>query len=358
MSAHENKENTKRSARTTRATHPVWVRMEPRSLTKKKLKRKMIRSPQNNQNLPTIYNLAHALETVKTKRKELLLSASPRGDDRGAGALSGKRSFVAKSFDGVERGRFSGRIVAEADPRGGGKGHGNQNGLDPNRHWPSEKAREGLRGKDAAEDSKDAAEEAQDDCFGQELKLYVGLRGAHGEPDADLARSFGHADQHDVHHANAADQERHGSDTGQHQSERVTGFFLCLEGILGTANVEVLHFAGENVMAFAQKQRDAIPGRANCFGRDGCAHDVVEPVNPFHFFLRRAVGNEDEVVLIVACCGVAFRGENANHSEREVADADRFSEGILIGEQVTNNGLAQQRDVCRRIDLVLRKDPA
>src|SRR5438034_970053 len=151
MSAHENKENTKRSARTTRATHPVWVRMEPRSLTKKKLKRKMIRSPQNNQNLPTIYNLAHALETVKTKRKELI--------------------------------------------------------------------------------------------------LYVGLRGAHGEPDADLARSFGHADQHDVHHANAADQERHGSDTGQHQSERVTGFFLCLEGILGTANVEVLHFAGENVMA-------------------------------------------------------------------------------------------------------------
>src|SRR2546425_2203681 len=157
MSAHENKENTKRSARTTRATHPVWVRMEPRSLTKKKLKRKMIGSPQNNQNLPTIYNLAHALETVKTKRKELLLSASPRGDDRGAGALSGKRSFVAKSFDGVERGRFSGGIVAEADPRGGGKGHGNQNGLDPNRHWPSEKAREGLRGKDAAEDSKDAA---------------------------------------------------------------------------------------------------------------------------------------------------------------------------------------------------------
>src|SRR2546425_13065290 len=82
MSAHENKENTKRSARTTRATHPVWVRMEPRSLTKKKLKRKMIRSPQNNQNLPTIYNLAHALETVKTKRKELLLSANPRGDAR------------------------------------------------------------------------------------------------------------------------------------------------------------------------------------------------------------------------------------------------------------------------------------
>src|SRR5205809_5405706 len=71
MSAHENKENTKRSARTTRATHPVWVRMEPRSLTKKKLKRKMIGSPQNSQNLPTIYNLAHALETVKTKRKVL-----------------------------------------------------------------------------------------------------------------------------------------------------------------------------------------------------------------------------------------------------------------------------------------------
>src|SRR2546425_9882094 len=131
MSAHENKENTKRSARTTRATHPVWVRMEPRSLTKKKLKRKMIRSPQNNQNLPTIYNLAHALETVKTKRKELLLSASPRGDDRGAGALSGKRSFVEKSFDGVESGRFSGGIVVEGDPLGGVKGLCQDKGVDP-----------------------------------------------------------------------------------------------------------------------------------------------------------------------------------------------------------------------------------
>src|SRR5260370_19141330 len=146
MSAPENKENTKRSARTTRATHPVWARMEPRSLTKKKPKRRMIGSPQNNQNLPTIYNLAHALETVKTKRKDLLLSASPRGDDRCAGALSGERSFVAKSFDGVERGRFSGGVISEAHPRSGGKSHGNHNGLDTHRHSPNKKAHESLCG--------------------------------------------------------------------------------------------------------------------------------------------------------------------------------------------------------------------
>ena len=65
----------------------------------------------------------------------------------------------------------------------------------------------------------DTAEQAESDGFDKELKQDVaGLR-ADGDADADLASALGDADKHDVHDADAADQERHARDGPQQQGD-------------------------------------------------------------------------------------------------------------------------------------------
>ncbi len=58
----------------------------------------------------------------------------------------------------------------------------------------------------------DAAEQAEHDGFDQELQQHVAAAGADGQAQADLARPLGDRHQHDVHDADAADEQRHAGD--------------------------------------------------------------------------------------------------------------------------------------------------
>ncbi len=58
-------------------------------------------------------------------------------------------------------------------------------------------------------DADHSAQSAQGNRFEGELKHDVFSGRAQRLADAYLSRSFGHADQHDVHHAYAADHETH-----------------------------------------------------------------------------------------------------------------------------------------------------
>src|SRR5688500_6069173 len=56
------------------------------------------------------------------------------------------------------------------------------------------------------------------------------------------------------------------------------------------------------------------------------------------------VGNEDDVVLIVAAHGHAFGGEQADDGERGAFDADDFADGIAIAEEGGGGGFADETD--------------
>ncbi len=60
--------------------------------------------------------------------------------------------------------------------------------------------------------SEHAADEAEDDGLDEELQEDVVLARADGHTNADLARSLGDAHEHDVHHADPADDEAHRGD--------------------------------------------------------------------------------------------------------------------------------------------------
>ena len=68
-------------------------------------------------------------------------------------------------------------------------------------------ARSSRRG-DADGDSNDAAERTERDAFDEKLEQDVAPVRADGHADADLAGALGHAHEHDVHNADAADEQR------------------------------------------------------------------------------------------------------------------------------------------------------
>src|SRR5262249_38771853 len=64
------------------------------------------------------------------------------------------------------------------------------------------------------------ARRRQGEGLDQELQQNVARLGADGHAQADLPRPLGDADQHDVHDANAANEQRDGGDARQEQAQR------------------------------------------------------------------------------------------------------------------------------------------
>ena len=66
----------------------------------------------------------------------------------------------------------------------------------------------------------DSADETEHDRLDQELHEDVALARADRHADADLARPLGDADEHDVHHADAADEEADRRDADEQERQR------------------------------------------------------------------------------------------------------------------------------------------
>ena len=77
-----------------------------------------------------------------------------------------------------------------------------------------------------------AAADAQDGCFGHELKKDVAPLRAHCLSDADLACSLGHRHQHDVHDADAADEQGYSRYDAKEDNEGVRRLFQGLDRAL------------------------------------------------------------------------------------------------------------------------------
>src|SRR4029077_2244375 len=61
---------------------------------------------------------------------------------------------------------------------------------------------------DTGGDSEQSAYEREEDGLDKELRQDVDLAGTDGLADPDLAGPLGHGHQHDVHHPDAADEQR------------------------------------------------------------------------------------------------------------------------------------------------------
>src|SRR5579862_3607860 len=123
-----------------------------------------------------------------------------------------RRLFEAKSIYGIQPRGFLRRIQSEDDSDEAAEAHGNEDDVDVNEEWPAEVNGELMRSDQTKRDAEEPAREGQRQGLAKELGQDVPRSGADGHADADLPRPLSDADQHDVHDADASDEERDGSD--------------------------------------------------------------------------------------------------------------------------------------------------
>ena len=82
--------------------------------------------------------------------------------------------------------------------------------------------------------------------------------GADGHADADLASAFGDRHQHDIHDADAADEQRNAGDRGQQYGEQSRILVGQVSHVGQVAHEEVVVLSGANAVAVAQQRRDLL----------------------------------------------------------------------------------------------------
>src|SRR5260221_11338114 len=123
--------------------------------------------------------------------------------------------LVAEGFDRVEAGGLPGGIDGEADADHGAE---NERGDDPEKGELCGHVRAIFhqhRKERTERDAENAADGAESDSLNEELQKDVAAFCADGFADADFPRTFRNADEHDIHHADAADEQAYRGD-GKH----------------------------------------------------------------------------------------------------------------------------------------------
>ena len=89
-----------------------------------------------------------------------------------------------------------------------------------------------------------------------ELRLDVRPPGADRHPDADLPGALGHGHEHDVHDADAADEQRDADDAAHHDRDGVQDSLDGLLKLLGRLDAEIVLVVFPQVVRVAQEPRD------------------------------------------------------------------------------------------------------
>src|SRR5208282_2633929 len=165
----------------------------------------------------------------------------------------------------------------------------------------------------------------------EELPGNVLALGANGLAQADFAGAFGDADQHDVHHAHAANQQ---SNRAKHNHRQVHHHHDVVElgdFLLRRVNGEIVFSAEGHVPAPLQDLANLVHGVIQHLGIRLRAH--LDFVRIGIGFFEGAVGNENAAVLVAHAEAALGLFDHANDLERSAVDHHVFADGMSLGEQ-------------------------
>ncbi|MPL92315.1 hypothetical protein SDC9_38413 [bioreactor metagenome] len=188
-------------------------------------------------------------------------------------------------------------------------------------------------------DAEHAADQTHEHRLDQKLPDDVAAPRADRHAHADLAGALGHRDQHDVHHPDAADDERDHRDRGDEPGHRLGGGGdRCADGV-AVRQEEVLR------AVTVQHQRGDLGLRLRHVIAVGDLHpDAVEVILPRHPRHRRGVGDPD--VQRRGAEGRAGRAHDADHPHRHMAEDQHLAKRVLaVREEGVAGVLVDHRDL-------------
>src|SRR5271155_1108365 len=165
-------------------------------------------------------------------------------------------------------------------------------------------------------DADDAADGAERYGFDEKLDEDVVALGADGFAHADFTGAFGYGDEHDVHYADAANNQANRSYREHQNKNQATDFLPELEEIVGSENRKVVGFVIREAALAAEEVAHFVNGLVVIIGIAGFGEDDVV----FLIWVELAERGDGHVGGIVFGVGpardaLALLLKNANHRE-------------------------------------------
>ena len=164
------------------------------------------------------------------------------------------RLFRPQRFDRIEKSCFSCRVIAKTDSNQRGEKHRKGDRAGANGGCPAREARNESRGADSEDDAGDPACDGKCYRFNQKLSKDIVRLGSDGLAQSDFACPFPERNQHDIHDADTAHYQRHGSNGGQHDRHDARRRFLGREQLLQITNGKVVGFRCLQMMTLTKKR--------------------------------------------------------------------------------------------------------
>src|SRR5215210_4713210 len=124
--------------------------------------------------------------------------------------------FPRQRDDGVEAGSLERGVDAREQPDAARDADRQHDVDERHRHRPADEDGDEPRHPDRQQEAEDAAARRQERRLDEELQKHLLARRAQSLAQPDLEGALGHRDEHDVHHDDAADEERDGRDGDDH----------------------------------------------------------------------------------------------------------------------------------------------
>src|SRR6266849_7295923 len=243
------------------------------------------------------------------------------------GHLVSRRLFVAQAFDGIELGGADGGDGSEQDADQRGDNDGDDGGEAGNGDAILGEVADGEGDGESDDDAEDAADEGDEDGLGEKLEADLAVGGAHRFADANLANAGADGGEHDVHDADATDQqhdERYREQDHGHGGRCLVGNRYELGQIPDAIN-------GFRPMAGLNHALN-LGGDWNHQRRIGRREENLLHRGRFLEIADHGVGNQHGVVGHLGLSeGVHALAEGPDDGERQSAQLQRLAERSLLG---------------------------
>src|SRR5580704_16443070 len=150
-------------------------------------------------------------------------------------------------------GSFDGRVHAKEEADTHGNGDGEQDRPQRNGRRQAGNSEIDQQADHAAEQHTDhAPSSGEHDGFGKELPDDVAATRTDGFADTNLAGALSDGHEHDVHHADAADEKADGADNGNEKSYGSGDLAKLIGDLLRARNAEIIRLVVGHTSATAQ----------------------------------------------------------------------------------------------------------
>src|SRR5437763_237236 len=178
---------------------------------------------------------------------------------------------------------------------------------------------------------------------------------AQGFAQADFKRALGDADKHDVHHDDAADQQRNKGDRRHHAGYRAGKLIHRVINLLHINHRKIVELIAPQLMLVAQFDAGFIGGFLELLAVRGLAVNLQALAATEHPLPRR----QWDVYIIVHRIAEhrATLFYDANDRHRQVSDFQRLSDWVFAGKEFLFQIIAENANHLGALDLV-RQDEA